>query len=110
MANKLKEKNNFLIRIIIFLIKHKYIFVSILFLVWISFLDTYNLVDRFKKLKKLNALQKEIKYYETEISLYSRQYEELFSSKENLEKFAREQYQMKEADEDLFIILSESNN
>lgn len=106
-TKNIKEKNNFLLKIINFIIRHKYIFSLVLFGLWITFFDTYNLIDRFKKLKTLNSLQKEIKYYEDEISLYTRQYEELFSNKDNLEKFAREQYQMLEEDEDLFIIIDE---
>jgi cell division protein FtsB len=58
-------------------------------------------------MQKLNALQKEIAYYKSEIYTYRQQYKELFSDKDDLEKFAREQYQMKEENEDLFIIISE---
>jgi len=106
-TKNIKEKNNFLLKILNFIIKHKYVVTLVFFALWVTFFDTYNLIDRFKKLRKLNALKKEIKYYEDEISLYTRQYEELFSNKDNLEKFAREEYQMLEEDEDLFIIIDD---
>ena len=103
----MNEKLNILWKFIITLVKNRYLFVIIVFIVWVGFFDTYNLVDRFKNLKELAELKKEAEFFEQEIKVYKTQYHELFSNKDDLEKFAREQYQMKEADEDLFIIISE---
>jgi cell division protein FtsB len=105
--SKQKEKTNFITRVATSIVKYKYIFVFSFFGIWVTFIDSYNLIDRFEKMQKLNALQKEIAYYKAEIYTYRQQYKELFSDKEDLEKFAREQYQMKEENEDLFIIISE---
>lgn len=103
----MKEKLTTLWKFIIALVKNKYLVVIIVFIVWVGFFDTYNLVDRFKNLKELAELKKEAEFFKQEIKVYKTQYNELFSNKDDLEKFAREQYQMKEADEDLFIIISE---
>lgn len=89
------------------IIRNKYLVVISFFALWVTFLDSYNLLDRFEHLQDLNALKKEIIYYKNEISVYKTQYHELFSNKSNLEKFAREQYLMKEENEDLFIIISD---
>ncbi|MDD2635291.1 MAG: septum formation initiator family protein [Bacteroidales bacterium] len=103
----MKEKLTILWQFIIALVKNKYLVVILVFIVWVSFFDTYNLVYRFKNLKELSELKKEADFFRQEIKVYQAQYNELFSNRDDLEKFAREQYQMKEADEDLFIIISE---
>lgn len=103
----LKEKANFLGKAVASIVKYKYIVVVSFFAIWVTFLDSYNLIDRFEKLQKLNALKKEVIYYKSETNTYRQQYKELFSGKDDLEKFAREQYQMKEDDEDLFIVISD---
>ncbi len=93
--------------IFLFIIKNKYIVTIAAFVVWILFLDTYNVYDRIKKLQKLHELKKEAEFFRKEIEIYNQQYQELFSDKESLEKFAREQYQLKEEDEDVFVIISD---
>ena len=69
------------------------------------FFDTYNLIDRSRNLKELKKLKIEKVFFQDELSLYKRQLSELFSDKENLEKFAREQYLMKKDNEDIFVVL-----
>jgi cell division protein FtsB len=93
--------------IFLFIIKNKYIVIIVAFVIWIFFLDTYNIYDRLKKLQKLHELKKEAEFFRKEIEIYNQQYKELFSDKNSLEKFAREQYQLKEEDEDVFIILND---
>lgn len=78
-----------------------------IFLVWIIFFDNFNLVDRFQKMSKLHELRETEKYYEQENLENSTRLEELMSGKEELEKFAREQYYMKEEDEDIFLVILE---
>ncbi|MBR5984085.1 MAG: septum formation initiator family protein [Bacteroidales bacterium] len=76
-----------------------------IFLVWIIFFDNFNLVDRFQKMNKLHELHETEKYYEQENLENSTRLDELMSGKEELEKFAREQYYMKEEDEDVFLVI-----
>ncbi len=83
---------------------NKYIFVIVLFGVWMTFFDENNLLSRFEYDQKIRKLDNEITYYEKEIEQSTRKKSELQSSNENLEKFAREQYLMKKANEDIFII------
>ena len=81
--------------------------ILLLFGIWIFFFDNFNLVDRFQKISKLHELRETEKYYEQENLENSTRLEELMSGKEELEKFAREQYYMKEADEDIFLVITE---
>lgn len=81
--------------------------VIIVFSVWLVFFDEFNLVDRFEKESELHELRENEKYYEEQIREDSIRLNELMSGKEELEKFAREQYYMKEADEDIFLVIPE---
>jgi len=51
-------------------------------------------------------LKKEKAYYQNKIEEDNRKMKELLSNKDNLEKFAREQYLMKNKNEDIFVILN----
>ncbi len=85
-------------------IKNKY-FVSItLFLIWMLFIDDYNMVFQWQKSRELAAIKEKKEYYEKEIQQVNQDRKDLFSSKANLEKYAREKYLMKRDDEDIFII------
>ena len=90
-----------------FTVKNAMWIVGALFVVWITFFDDFSLVDRFEKMSKLHELRENEKYYEQENLENSTRLEELMSGKEELEKFAREQYYMKEEDEDIFLVILE---
>ncbi|MDR2009528.1 MAG: septum formation initiator family protein [Bacteroidales bacterium] len=85
----------------------KYLAAITIFIIWITFIDTYNLIDRYKNLEKLKNLKKEAEFFRQEIESLNIQHNELFSDKKDLEKFAREQFLMKEENEDIFIIVKE---
>jgi len=88
-------------------IKNKYFITLVGFTLWILIFDQQNLIDRFHTRKHLNQLKKDTTYYQNLIDKERGIIFELQTSPENLEKFAREHYMMKAADEDLFIILKE---
>ncbi len=86
------------------LLKNKYSLSLILFFVWVVFFDSNNLIDRTINLRQVHQLEKDKIYYENKISEDRSKLEELKSNPANLEKFAREQYLMKKANEEIFII------
>ncbi len=79
--------------------------VGLLFLVWISFFDKNSFVEKAQLRNKISTLSKEKTYYQQKIEEDNRKMKELLSNRDNLEKFAREQYLMKKKDEDIFIIV-----
>ncbi|MBK5279547.1 MAG: septum formation initiator family protein [Bacteroidia bacterium] len=89
------------------LFRNFYIVTSICFLVWLTFLDSNDLVSRFKLGAKIRSLQNEKEYYQKKISEVEKDRMELMTNKELLEKFAREKYLMKKETEDVFIIQEE---
>lgn len=68
------------------------------------FIGDSNIFNRFNNNLKISELNKQIKYYREETEKSKGKLIELNSSKENIEKFARENYLMKKNDEDVFII------
>jgi cell division protein DivIC len=86
--------------------KNRYVLTIIFFLVWIILLDPNNLISRAREIKTRNRLEREKEYYTGRIEEDRRKLNELRTSNENLEKYAREQYRMKNPDEDLFIIVT----
>ena len=71
---------------------NKYTITLLIFLVWLAFFDRNSLVGKMQLRGKIATLNRKMK--------------ELLSNKDNLEKFAREQYLMKNKNEDIFVILN----
>ena len=84
--------------------KNKYMLTLLFFVVWILFFDQNNLIDRFKSIEKIRQQEKEKVYYLRKIEEDKRKLNELRTDRDNLEKFAREQYYMKKDDEDIFVL------
>ncbi|HLN54895.1 MAG TPA: hypothetical protein VK207_02820 [Bacteroidales bacterium] len=87
-------------------LRNKYILTIAIFVVWVVLFDSNNLVARLKEMRELRKLKSEKEYYTNRIETDRRKLKELKTDNQNLEKFAREQYRMKKADEDLYIILT----
>jgi len=90
-------------------IRNKYVLTLLVFGIWIFLFDQNNLVDRFQDVHKLNALEQEKEYYKVKIEDDQRRMKELISDKDNLEKFAREEYLMKRDNEDVFVVIKDED-
>ncbi|MGE0637314.1 MAG: septum formation initiator family protein [Bacteroidia bacterium] len=88
-------------------IKNKYVITILAFLLWMAIFDENNFVAQYKTRQKLKDLEKDKKYYTTEIANNKENLNELMSSMDNLEKFAREKYLMKRDNEDIFVFVEE---
>jgi len=89
------------------ILKNKYVLSLLVFLVWLTFFDQNNLIDRVKQLNRNEKLKKEKAFYIEKIKEDSTKLHQLKTNEENLEEFAREQYYMKKKDEDIYIIVEE---
>jgi cell division protein DivIC len=87
-------------------LRNKYILTVVIFLVWITFLDGNNLIERFNQIRDLHKLRTEKEYFEKKIEEDRKKLNELKTDNHNLEKFAREQYRMKRKDEDLYVVMT----
>lgn len=108
-AQSMKWNNNNIgfRRLLFVLFMNKYTLTALIFLVWLTFFDQNNLIEKMQLNHKITVLQKEKAYYENKIKEDNRKIQELLGNKENLEKFAREQYLMKKPNEDIFVIVNE---
>lgn len=85
----------------------KYLIAFVAFVVWIVFFDDNNLRQHQKNLKELAMLQEQVNFYKQKIEADKRKLYELQTNDANLEKFAREQFFMKKADEDIYVIVEQ---
>jgi cell division protein FtsB len=86
---------------------NKYLLAFAGFVVWIMFFDDNNLRQHRQNLSELALLQAQVDSYKQKIEADKRKLYELQTNDANLEKFAREQFLMKKADEDIFVIVEE---
>jgi cell division protein FtsB len=90
--------------------RNKYLLTIIIFFIWLLLFDSNNLIARYKELRELHKLKADREYYSKRIEADRQKLHELKTDNNNLEKFAREQYFMKKPDEDLYIILTPSED
>ncbi|KEO75012.1 FtsB family cell division protein [Anditalea andensis] len=87
--------------------KNFYFVFTFLFIGWMLFIDTNDIVSQFTLQSKLRDLERQKEYYEIRKEKIKAEREELLSNYELLEKFARERYLMKRKTEDLYVIVQE---
>lgn len=87
--------------------RNKYVFFSALALVWMIFFDRHDLIFQWRMYKKIQQLEKDKLHYQMEIQKLNEERLMLIKNEEALEKYAREQYWMKQPNEDLYIIVND---
>ncbi|MCB9013039.1 MAG: septum formation initiator family protein [Bacteroidales bacterium] len=86
-------------------LRNKYLLTIIFVVVWLTFFDRNNFIDRVSLIRESHQLKNDCEYYREKIVNDSARLVELHSSPEMLEKYAREQYLMKKDNEDIFVIV-----
>lgn len=82
-----------------------YVLATLVFLFWMIFIDSNNLVNHFRLSHKLYQLEDQKEFYLEKKGKITAEREELISNPELLEKFARERYLMKKQTEDLYVVV-----
>ena len=77
------------------------------FFTWLFFFDENSVISHQKNKQRLKELIQHRDYFKKQIASDKQKLEDLKSGKENLEKFAREQYYMSKPDEDVFVVVEE---
>lgn len=96
---RFKERNR-----VTSLLLNKYAIVTLVFVVWILFFDNNNVGVWIKARRMLRAQQRQIEFYQNEISAKENRMDHLRSRKDSLETFAREEYGFHEEGEDVYIV------
>lgn len=90
-------------------ITNKYVIVLTIFIFWMFFFDENSVLTHYEFSKEINKLKNEKSYFKTEITKDKKLINNLKDSA-HLEKFAREKYQMKKENEDIYIIQYDTIN
>ena len=85
------------------LAKNRYFVTGLIFVIWISFFDSYNFIFHYKLKDKKEEFQKELDRLNYEIKINNDFIQQL-QNPEFAEKYAREKFLMKKDGEDIFII------
>ena len=85
-------------------LRNKYIILFVIFILWIVFLDDYNLIKQNRIKIKVNELKNQKEFYIDTIEKDSTELSNLKNNPKIQEKFAREKFLMKRDNEDVFII------
>ncbi len=89
------------------LFSNKYFLGSLAFAIWMLFFDRNDLFSQYEYRTQVNKLKTEKAFYGKETEQVKRDIVELSTKQATMEKFAREKYLMKKADEDIFVIIRE---
>lgn len=82
---------------------NKYTIVIALFIVFM-FIGKYSVIERVKLYRSVSELEKEKEQYEKDIIQARKELLQLNTTKENLERLAREKHLMRKQNEEVFII------
>ena len=85
-------------------LKNKYLLSILGFAVWMLFFDDRDFFATCHKRQELSDLQKSKQYYQHQIADTKKELDQLKINAFTIEKYAREKFMMKRADEDLFIV------
>ena len=91
-------------------LRNKYLITFIVFLVWIFFIDKFDIITQIKMNKEFKQLKQQQEFYKEEIEKDSAKIYNLNNNPEEQERFARERFLMKKENEDLFIIRKKKEN
>jgi len=87
------------------LLKNRYLITFVIFLVWVMFFDSNNMIRQFEDRNDLFKLKKEKRYYQKEIVSTQKDLMALLTSNSHLERYAREKYQMKKDNEEVWLVI-----
>ncbi len=74
-----------------------------------SFFDSNDFGSMLKLRKKISELKSEVEYYDEKIVEVDQDKREVLGNHKLQEKFAREKYFMKKADEEVYVIVDKDN-
>ena len=85
-------------------LRNRYVLAALIFLVWMVFFDSANMLTQFRLVQSVNHLEEDKVYYEEAIKQAEKEKKTL---EEDKETFAREHYFMQKDDEEVFILEEE---
>ena len=90
-------------------LRNKYLILFLLFILWVVFIDDYNLINQSKIKNTVDDLKIQKEFYISEIKSDSTELYKLQNDLAEQERFAREKFLMKKENEEIFIIREKEN-
>lgn len=94
---------------ILSIIRNKYLVSGLIFGTWMLFFDRHDLTTQFSYYSQKEELEEEKKFYHSEIDKISKGLDDIKNNPQEMQRIAREKYQMKKENEDVFILLYEQD-
>lgn len=85
-----------------------YVLVLTIYVIWMTFFDTNSLLLHYELRQEVKKLKSQADFFKKEIEKDKKEIEKL-STEEGKEKYAREHYNMKKDNEDVFLIEHEDS-
>lgn len=92
---------------IVSIVTNRYFIAPALVLTYITFFDSNDIFSQMESRRQLQKLRDEKKYYQEKIQEVRDNYKELSTNPQTMEKYARERYYMKKANEEIFLLVEE---
>lgn len=89
------------------LLSNRFTIILLVFVVWMAFFDQNNMMRQANLSKELNEARQKEEYYKNEIKNDSLAVIELQTNPKAVEKYGRENFNMKKDDETIFLIVRE---
>jgi len=86
------------------LIQNKYLIAGVAFFIWMCFFDRYDVSTQFSYQQEKNKLENEQVFYEKEITRIEQAIKDAQYNPSEIQRIARERYQMKKDNEDIYVI------
>ncbi len=99
----MNSKEAFIRLKIIRILRNPFFLITLGFIIWITFFDSYSLIEHQAIDKEIDKLEERESYFQTEINKDKQAIKNLRNG-DATEKYAREKYYMKRNNEDIFII------
>lgn len=86
---------------------NRYLIVTVLAGAWLLFFDSYNFFAQQNVRAQINELKADKVFYQQEIKSIDYAYDRILEDREELERYAREEYHMHRSNEDVFVLTEE---
>lgn len=86
------------------LMSNRYVLVLLVFSLWVIFFDANSVINIYRARRRVASLEEKKRYYDACIAADEARLRDLKTSRMSLEKFARERYYMRRANEDVYVV------
>lgn len=87
---------------------NKYVLITSLFVVWMTFFDDASLLQHIRIDREIGELKKDRSFYKKQLEEVKTELKKVQDDPKSIEKIARERFYMKKDQEDIFVVVEET--